>query len=863
MSRRQSSPHIGGGNQNPTANNSTLSGLNASSSSSAALFQSNQQHQHHHQQQQQHLPDTNVSRGQSAASSSVHAATAGASSSMDGDAATATASQTSHAKYHASYKQSIALNGIGSTVENKNIDFLCPICFDLIIEAHITRCGHTFCFRCITKSVEVFKRCPKCSYTLSTCENIFPNYLLDELITKYKIKKQIHDKIIGGGGLGSAAGRSSSRSIVDDAVTPGPASDGLKNFLTSESQKLTLPDVNVIMDILHQRKQLLEAESNTAQNRLLYDFLKQLLLMKEKKKIQIENEIELIRKDLAEVEFSLKNTTVCEPSPSTANANVNANANATVTATSTGAPSNTADTPAMATSATGSTIDDNEADADAMPRSNSVSKESAARTESFETVLSGEDGFNTLKPAPTSQTYVSRKRRMYAHFDDFVTSYFSIRNQDLLLGGAGGTATAAGTPRDGDDASKKLDFDHTMKRRNPGLDQFRENLVQFSKYNTLRPLATMHYSSELHNNSTIVSTIVFDKDNEYFAIGGVTRRIKIFDYSAVIRDTVDIHYPTVEMMSNSKISCITWNSFQRNVMASSDYEGAVNLWDVQTGTQTKCFHEHEKRCWSVDFNNVESRLIASGSDDARVKLWNINQEHSIATLEAKANVCCVKFNPESRYHLAFGSADHDVHYYDLRNLSKALCVFKGHKKAVSYVKFLNSNEIISASTDSQLKLWNVNQPPYCLRSFVGHVNEKNFVGLDTNGDYIACGSEDNALYIYYKGLSKQLFNFRIDSCDTGNISSTGLISIRHRAPVGMISAASSGGGGGSGSAGSGVVGSGISSNTVGSSGIGGTASETDRFNDVNEFVSAVCWRKGCNVVLAANSRGVIKVLELV
>lgn len=846
MSRRQSSPHTSGSNQNAVPNNSTLSGLNASSSSSSALFQSNQQ---------QHAPDTaNVNRLQASASSSVHASAAGANnSSMDDDAAgtaggaaAGAATQTSHAKYHA-HKRSIALNGIGSTVESKNIDFLCPICFDLIIEAHITRCGHTFCFRCITKSVEVFQRCPKCSYTLVTCENIFPNYLLDELITKYKIKKQIHDKIVGSGGSGvsgassGGGGRSSNRSL-DDATAPGSANDGLKNFLTSESQKLTLPDVNVIMDILQQRKQLLEAESNTAQNRLLYDFLKQLLQLKEKKKTQIENEIELIRKDLAEVEFLLKNTTIGD-----------------VTATSTAAPSNA--TPEMpkatpATSATGA--DDNEVDGDALPRSNSVSKESAARTESFETVLSCDDGFNTLKAAPTSQTYVSRKRRMYAHFDDFVTSYFAIRNQDLLLGGAGVTTPSRDGDMkfDADSGTKKVDFDHTTKRRNPGLDHFRENLVQFSKYNTLRPLATMHYSSELHNNSTIVSTIVFDKDNEYFAIGGVTRRIKIFDYSAVVRDTVDIHYPTVEMMSNSKISCITWNSFQRNVMASSDYEGAVNLWDVQTGTQTKCFHEHEKRCWSVDFNNVESRLIASGSDDARVKLWNINQEHSIATLEAKANVCCVKFNPESRYHLAFGSADHDVHYYDLRNMSKALCVFKGHKKAVSYVKFLNCNEIISASTDSQLKLWNVNQPPYCLRSFVGHVNEKNFVGLDTNGDYIACGSEDNALYIYYKGLSKQLFNFRIDSCDTSNLNSSGLISMRHRGAVGLGGVAGSGGSGV-------VVGSGISSNTVGSSGIGGTASETDRFSDVNEFVSAVCWRKGCNVVLAANSRGVIKVLELV
>lgn len=44
-----------------------------------------------------------------------------------------------------------------------------------------------------------------------------------------------------------------------------------------------------------------------------------------------------------------------------------------------------------------------------------------------------------------------------------------------------------------------------------------------------------------------------------------------------------------------------------------------------------------------------------------VKLWSTDMEHSVACLEAKANVCCVKFNPESRYHLSFGSAGRQVY----------------------------------------------------------------------------------------------------------------------------------------------------------------------------------------------------------
>lgn len=134
-------------------------------------------------------------------------------------------------------------------------------------------------------------------------------------------------------------------------------------------------------------------------------------------------------------------------------------------------------------------------------------------------------------------------------------------------------------------------------------------------------------------------------------------------------------------------------------------------------------------------------------------------------------------------------------------------VFKGHRKAVSYVKFLNKEDIVSASTDSQLKMWNINNQ-HCLRSFVGHTNEKNFVGLATDGDYIACGSENNSLYVYYKGLTKQLFSFKFDAVRS--------------------------------------------------------ILEKDRKeDDVKEFVSAVCWRQNSNVVVSANSQGIIKILELV
>lgn len=37
-----------------------------------------------------------------------------------------------------------------------------------------------------------------------------------------------------------------------------------------------------------------------------------------------------------------------------------------------------------------------------------------------------------------------------------------------------------------------------------------------------------------------------------------------------------------------------------------------------------------------------------------------------------------------------------------------------------------------------------------VRTFKGHTNEKNFVGLTVNSEYIACGSETNEVFVYHK-----------------------------------------------------------------------------------------------------------------
>ncbi|PKA64475.1 Protein SPA1-like 3 [Apostasia shenzhenica] len=344
---------------------------------------------------------------------------------------------------------------------------------------------------------------------------------------------------------------------------------------------------------------------------------------------------------------------------------------------------------------------------------------------------------------------------------------------------------------------------HSQSRSGEWVNPFLEGLCKFLSFSKFRLCAEAR-QGDLLSTSNLICSLAFDRDKDFFATAGVNKKIKVFECNAILNDDRDIHYPMVEIATRSKLSNLCWNGYIKSQIASSDFEGVVQVWDAMRSELLVEMREHEKRVWSVDYSLVDPTKLASGSDDGTVKLWNINQAivllhlgGSICTIRTKANVCSVQFAPNSACMIAVGSADHNVYCFDLRNTRVPLCTLVGHARTVSYVKFVDSSTLVSSSTDNSLKLWDLssstsrvlNNP---IQTFTGHTNVKNFVGLSISDGYIATGSETN---------------------EFGSIE---LNAVR-------------------------------------------AAGEEDG----NQFISCVCWRGQSSTLIAANSTGSIRILQMV
>jgi protein suppressor of PHYA-105 1 len=108
------------------------------------------------------------------------------------------------------------------------------------------------------------------------------------------------------------------------------------------------------------------------------------------------------------------------------------------------------------------------------------------------------------------------------------------------------------------------------------LGCFFDGLCKYARHSRFEVRGILK-NADILNSPNVICSLSFDRDEEYFATGGVSKKIKIFEFDALLNDRVDIHYPLIEMPTKSKLSCVCWNNYIKNYLVSTDYDGTVQV----------------------------------------------------------------------------------------------------------------------------------------------------------------------------------------------------------------------------------------------------------------------------------------------
>jgi WD40 repeat protein len=187
------------------------------------------------------------------------------------------------------------------------------------------------------------------------------------------------------------------------------------------------------------------------------------------------------------------------------------------------------------------------------------------------------------------------------------------------------------------------------------------------------------------------------------------------------------------------------------LLASSDAEGEICLWQVADGKQLfTCKEEQNHWVWSVCFS-PDSRILASSSEDKKIRLWDVNTGECLQELAGHTNwVFSVAFAPQSdseNYLLASSSEDQTIKLWDVES-GDCLATFSGHRGGVRSIAFSPDGQwLASCSSDQTVRLWET-KTGTCHQVLEDHTDTVRSIAFSPDSKWLATCSDDQTIRLW-------------------------------------------------------------------------------------------------------------------
>ncbi|KAI0115867.1 quinon protein alcohol dehydrogenase-like superfamily [Nemania sp. FL0031] len=160
---------------------------------------------------------------------------------------------------------------------------------------------------------------------------------------------------------------------------------------------------------------------------------------------------------------------------------------------------------------------------------------------------------------------------------------------------------------------------------------------------------------------------------------------------------------------------VTCLQFDDNMLATGSYDATVKIWNIEKGEVVQTLQGHTMGIRALQFDD---RMLVSGSLDGTVKIWNWRTGACINTLNHQGGVITVHMEGDF---LASGSMDRSIKIFNFK--TQQSFSLRGHTDWVNQVRLdVTSRTLLSASDDCTVKMWDLDSRT-CIKTYEGHIGQ--------------------------------------------------------------------------------------------------------------------------------------------
>lgn len=251
-----------------------------------------------------------------------------------------------------------------------------------------------------------------------------------------------------------------------------------------------------------------------------------------------------------------------------------------------------------------------------------------------------------------------------------------------------------------------------------------------------------------HTNSVL--SLALSPDCQVLASGHEDQTVRLWDFhEGECLQTLQGHSDRVWSVAFAPQLTVPASSenkdYSAEILATGSADRTIKLWNYKTGKCLKTLSGHTSWIWSVTFS-PDSQVLASASYDQTIKLWDVTTGKCLRTLsEHTASVVAVSFSPNGQL-LATGGFDQTIKVWEV-STGKCIFTLEGHTNSVWSLAFPNSQLLISSSFDFSIKLWDTSTGQ-CLQTLQGHTGQVVAIALSSDGQQLFSGGFDSTIRVW-------------------------------------------------------------------------------------------------------------------